>query len=363
MSVHRVAKVSFNNTRAKDFTKEVKQAVNAYFEEKHLSKHANAAMVLKTIIILGTYIGAYLLIMLGDLSLMQMWGLSFVMGVAMAGIGFSVAHDALHGAYSTNDKVNYVLGLGFDFLGANSYIWKITHNVIHHTYTNIQGHDEDLEVAGFVRLSPHTPKKPIHRFQHILAFPAYSFATVFWLFVKDYKYFFAKKLGPYEGKKHPMNEWVMLWVTKAITYGYMLVLPALFLDITWWQLAIGFLTMHLTAGIILGVVFQLAHVVEETDHPMYDENGLIDNAWYVHEMETTSNFASRNKVLSWYIGGLNYQIEHHLFPRVCSIHYPEISPIVKQVAEKYGVPYHQHDTLAIAIASHYKTLKLFGQKD
>lgn len=356
-------KVTFNNSLAQQFTKEVKQRVNQYFDERKISKHANAEMVIKSIILLGGFIGLYILLLTGGFNIWQMWGLTFLLGVCVAGIGFSVSHDALHGAYTSNDRLNWLIGLSFDFMGANGYMWKITHNVIHHTYTNIQGHDEDLEVADFVRLSPHTPKKTIHRFQHILAFPAYSFATIFWLFVKDYKYFFAKKLGPYENKKHPASEWATLWIMKVVTYTYQLVIPMLVLDITWWQLLIGFLTMHLTAGLILGVIFQLAHVVEETEHPMYDDQGHIESAWMVHEMVTTSNFARRNKLLSWYIGGLNYQIEHHLFPRICSVHYPQISPIVKEVAQKYGIPYNEHDTFAIAVGSHYRTLKRFGQMD
>lgn len=353
-------KVRFNNKIDREFSKEVKARVETYFKENNLSKHANASMVLKTFIILGVYFGTYTLIMIGDFSLGTMWALTVLMGVGMAGIGFAIAHDALHGAYSSNNKINYVLGLSFDLAGANGYIWKITHNIIHHTYTNIHGHDEDLEVAEFIRLSPHSEYKPVHRLQHILAFPAYSFATIFWVFVKDYWYFFKPELGPYENKKHPLKEWVTLIVTKIIYYGYTLVLPFLFLDITWYQLLIGFFTMHLTAGLILGIIFQLAHVVEETTHPIPDEDNMIQNHWVIHEMYTTNNFARRNKVLSWYIGGLNYQVEHHLFPKICSVHYPQISPIVEEVANEFGIPYNCHDTFREAVASHYRTLKKFG---
>ena len=193
--------VTFNNKTNHEFSREVKKRVNAYFEE-HKFKHANAAMVLKTVIILA-YWGAYALIMLGGLNLNWMWSLTAVMGVGMAGIGFYITHVALHGAYSSNQRVNNFVGLFFDLVGANGYIWKITHNIIHHTYTNIHGHDEDLEVAEFIRLSPHTEHKPIHRLQHFLAFPAYSFATFFWVFIKDYWYFIKNPLGPYEDKKHP----------------------------------------------------------------------------------------------------------------------------------------------------------------
>jgi linoleoyl-CoA desaturase len=356
-------RVTFNNKQAREFSEAVKERVNAYFENNNLSRHANSAMIVKSIVLLLVYFGTYALLMTGAFPLWAMWLMCVVMGIGMAGIGFSVSHDALHGAYSESNRVNTALGLTFDLLGANGYIWKITHNVVHHTYTNIHQHDEDLEVAEFIRLSPHSEHKPIHRLQHILAFPAYSFATVFWAFIKDYKYFFKANLGPYENKSHPAKEWTILIVTKILYYLYTIVLPLMLLDITFIQWLIGFMTLHMVAGIILGVIFQLAHVVEQTDHPQPDENSHIDKHWLIHEMETTANFARDNKLLCWYVGGLNFQIEHHLFPKTCSIHYPAISHIVEATAKEFGVPYHMNDTFTGAVASHYRTLKRHGRAD
>ncbi len=356
-----VTRVSFENRGDKSFIRELKSEVNNYFSENNLSKNANSAMMIKTIALLSLYLLSYLLLISGLLGWPAMLILWFFMGVGMAGIGFSISHDALHGAYSSNKTTNKILGYSFDLLGANGYIWKITHNVVHHTYTNIHEHDEDLEVAAFIRLSPHAEYKPIHRAQHILAFIAYGFASLFWVFIKDYKHFLMENIGPYENKHHPASEWITLIVTKAFYYSYILIIPYLLLPITWWQLLIGFLVMHLTSGVILGVVFQLAHVVEGTDHPLENKEGNIENTWAIHQMETTSDFAHNNKVLCWYIGGLNYQIEHHLFPRICSIHYPQISQIVQKVAGKHEVPYHYQPTFYKAVRSHYRTLKRFGK--
>jgi linoleoyl-CoA desaturase len=358
-----VTKVTFNNKVSRDFSRTVKSRVNQYFEENNLSRHANFEMVSKTVILLTLYFGAYAMILSGQFSLGVMWFLAVVMGIGMAGIGFSISHDALHGAYSSNSTINKLLGYTFDLMGANGYIWKITHNIIHHTYTNIHGHDEDLEVAGFIRLSPHSEYKPVHRVQHILAFFAYSFATFFWVFIKDYRYFLKENLGPYENKSHPVSEWITLIVTKILYYSYTLVIPYLVLDITILQLLIGFVSLHLTAGLILGIIFQLAHVVEGTDHPEPNEDNMIDEHWAIHEMVTTNNFARDNKPLSWYIGGLNFQIEHHLFPKICSIHYPEISKIVEKTANEFDIPYNHHETFREAVASHYRTLKKFGDPD
>lgn len=279
----------------------------------------------------------------------------------MAGIGFAIGHDALHGAYSSNKRVNELLGLSYDMVGANSYLWKIIHNIAHHTYTNIHGHDGDLDIAPFIRLSPHDDYRRIHRFQHILAFVTYGFATLFWVFIKDFKCFFQRDVGPYKNKKHPLKEWVTLFVGKAVYYGYIIVIPLLILDVTWWQFLVGFLSFHLTSGLIVGVVFQLAHVVEGPEHVDPPEDARIEENWFIHQMRTTANFARDNRWLSWYLGGLNFQIEHHLFPRICSVHYPRIAPIVEQTAREFGVPYHEHPGLMDAIRSHYRTLKKFGR--
>ena len=221
------------------FIDEVKARVAAHFETTGQSQHANAAMVLKTVLILGSTVAAYGLILSGLFTGWALLGLCVLLGMALAGVGFSVAHDALHGAYSGSPRINRILGFTFDLAGANGYMWKITHNVIHHTYTNIPGIDEDLTVSPILRLSPDAPKKRFHRFQHIYGFAAYSLATVNWIFAKDYQQFLKKDLGPYTDKKHPRSEVVTLVWTKLLVYAWMIVVPILVLDVTWWQFVIG----------------------------------------------------------------------------------------------------------------------------
>jgi len=355
-------KIRFNNKNVQDFVPEVRRRVQAYFEETGQSQKANAPMVIKTVLLLGGTAGLYVLILTGAFTPLQMFGMAVLLGMGMAGIGFSVAHDALHGAYSSSPFVNRMLGYTFDLLGANGYMWKITHNVIHHTYTNITGVDEDLTVSPILRLSPDAPRRWYHRFQSWYCFLAYSFATLNWLFVKDFQQFMKRDIGPYTDKRHPASEWATLVVGKLMALG-LLLLPCFVLDIALWQYLVGVLAAHLTAGMILGVIFQLAHVVEGPEFLAPDEDGRMEHAWLIHEMHTTANFAADNHLLSWYIGGLNYQIEHHLFPQICSIHYPVLSPIVRQAAEEYGVPYHYNPTLRAAIASHQRMLRAFGRAD
>jgi len=361
------AKIRFANKDASVFENagafidDVKRDVAEYFESTNRSRHADWRMVLKTVLLFTLTFGAYGLILSGLFSAWGMLALAIVMGAGFAGLGFSVAHDALHGAYSANPTINKLLGFTFDFTGANGYMWKITHNVIHHTYTNIDGVDEDLSVSPLLRLSPLSRRYWFHRYQHLYGFFAYGFATINWLFAKDYQQFMKKDIGPYTNKTHPRKEIAFLIFGKLVVYTYTIVIPLLVLDIPVWQFLIGFLALHVTAGMILGIIFQLAHVVEGPDFPIPDEDGKMENVWLVHEMCTTANFAKKNKVLSWYVGGLNYQIEHHLFPQTCSIHYPAISGIVQELAEKHGVPYYSQPTLFAAMGSHYRMLKQLGE--
>ncbi len=353
--------VTFATRDYEQFVDELKTKVAQFFEANRLSPKANAGMVIKTIVMLTALVVPYLAIMTLGLPPLAMLGLAMFMGVVIAGIGFAVSHDALHGAYSSNAKVNGLIGLTFDMMGANGYLWRIMHNIVHHTYTNVHGVDGDLDAAWVLRLSPHAPYKKVHRFQHWYALGPYSLATLNWVFVKDYRFFFRREIGPYENKSHPLRQWLLLFGGKAFYYSWAIILPLIVLDLAWWQFAIGFLAMHVTTGVILSVVFQLAHVVEETAHPLPTPQGMIENAWMVHELVTTANFAMHNRLLSWYVGGLNYQIEHHLFPKICSVHYPAISRIVRETAAKYGIPYNHHRTLFGAVRSHWATLKRLGQ--
>jgi linoleoyl-CoA desaturase len=352
--------VTFASHDCDHFVEEVKEEVASYFRDRGLDRKANAAMVWKTAIMLVGLVGPYVLILSGILSPWAMLACCVLMGVAMAGIGFSVSHDALHGAYSHDPRVNQAIGFSFDLLGASGYMWKLTHNVIHHTYTNIHGIDEDLEVSPLLRLSPRAKRRWFHRLQHVYAPAAYSLSTLNWIFVKDFDYFRRQALGPYLGKKHPRGQVAILIASKLFALTWQIGVPLAVLDIPWWQCLIGFVVFHVVGGAILGVIFQLAHVVEQTSHPVPDDLRRMPNGWLIHEMRTTANFCVGNRLLTWYCGGLNHQIEHHLFPKTCSVHYPAISPIVRKLAERHGVPYHHNASFLGAFGSHLRTLRALG---
>ncbi|HET9275894.1 MAG TPA: acyl-CoA desaturase [Gemmatimonadales bacterium] len=352
---------SFPAGEGSAFMRDLRAEVESFMAGSKMSPKGSGRMVAKTIAMLALTFVPYGFVMSGRLSPGWMLAMAVLTGLGIAGVGFSVAHDALHGSYSSSPRVNRIVGLSMDLIGGSSYLWRITHNIIHHTYTNIHGTDEDLAVSPLLRLSPHAPRHWYHRFQHFYAIPLYSMTTLFWVFVKDYKYLLAPDLGPYKDKRHAPGDVAGLFAGKVVYYGWSLVLPFTLLALPWWQILMGILVMHAVAGITLGIVFQLAHVVEQTMHPEPTPAGTMPDDWVTHEMATTANFAPRSGWLSWYVGGLNYQIEHHLFPKICSEHYPALSAIVRRVATRHGLPYHSHATLLGAIRSHLRTLRAFGR--
>ncbi len=344
------------------FMPALKERVDIYFKEKQLSKHANKLMVFKTVFFLSLAVVLYLLVISSILPLLVQLLLAMVTGVTMALIGFNVCHDALHGAYSSNKKVNRVLGFIFNIIGANAYVWNLTHNIVHHSYTNIVDNDEDIEIApGLIRVNETDKLNRLQRYQHIYAFFLYSLTTLSWFFRKDYVKFFKKNIGRSHINKHPKKEYFNLFFYKLIYYFLFIVLPLLLMSLTWWQFLIGYIAMNLAEGIVLGLVFQVAHVVENTVIRHTDADNNMDDSWAAHQLKTTANFAPKNKLASFLTGGLNLQIEHHLFPRICHVHYRKISDIVKKTAAEFDLPYHVNKSFTAALRAHYFFLKRMGK--
>lgn len=309
------------------------------------------------------FVGPYILMISFHFEFYQLLLLSVIAGVGMAGIGFNIAHDACHNAFSKNPAVNRILGLGFNLIGMSDYIWKITHNVFHHTYTNVYEKDEALKESNAFRFSPDAPHRPILRFQHLYALPSYSLYTLTWLFLYDFE-----KLLKYNGygsadpaDKHPLSEILILISSKLIYLFVALIIPIFFTGLNVWTVIICFLVMHLVAGTLTTTFAQPAHIVESTVHITPDDDGNIEHNWMVHEMMTTTNYGTKNKFITWFTGGLNFQIEHHLFPKVCSVHYESIAPIVKGAALKYGIPYNEIGSHRVAVLEHLKMLKELGR--
>lgn len=356
-------KIKFVPQENKMFFVTLKGRVDDYFKESGISQHADASMVFKTITLFIIYLGPFFALLFVPMPAgvaLTMW---LIMGIGMAGIGMAVMHDANHGAYSNNDVVNKVMSFSLNLLGASIFNWKFQHNLLHHTYTNITHMDDDIEDKAILRFSPHTKLKSVHRFQWIYAFAFYSITSLYWIVLKDFMQF-AKYIRNGVNQKSKAENTVAFVKILIIKICYFIVIFGLPIWVGGYSIGItflGFLVMHAVSGIILTVVFQLAHTVEETSHPMPDANGNIENEWAIHQMNTTVDFSPGNKLLSWYLGGLNYQVEHHLFPRICHVHYPTISKIVQSTAQEFGVPYLVNETFGQALRSHLATLRRFGR--
>jgi linoleoyl-CoA desaturase len=319
-------------------------------------------MKIKTAFMLGLYfipmILMYTRVVEGLWPVMGMWVL---MGFGMSGIGLSIMHDANHGAYSKNKKVNAFFGYLINFLGAYHINWQIQHNMLHHSFTNIDGYDGDI-ANPIMRFSPTQKRKGFYRFQVFYAPVLYGLMSLYWMFSKDFERLVSYNKKNYLSRKGlTLKKGFRIVIFNKIWYlALTLVLPLLVVQIAWWQTLLGFLLMHYICGLILALIFQPAHVVEATDFFKVQEEERIENNWAVHQLNTTSNFAKKSRVFSWFIGGLNYQIEHHLFPHICHVHYRGISKIVKETAEKYGFPYKEQKTFLDALTSHFRLLNQLG---
>jgi linoleoyl-CoA desaturase len=362
-TIQRKGAVKFVHPQKTLFFPTLKKRVDEYFVERGLSKYGNSKLVLKTIILLGVYILPFVALLIwtpGWWVSLMLWT---IMGIGMAGLGMSVMHDANHGAYSGNPTINRFMAHVLNLMGGSTINWKLQHNILHHTYTNVTYMDDDIASKPALRLSPHENLTAAHRYQWWHAFLLYGLTTLYWVTAKDFVQFVKYKKEKVNTAS-PAGNRLMLAKMVIVKIAYFLVfmiVPVFGFSIPFMQVLTGFLLMHFLAGVILTVVFQLAHSLDGTSHPLPDANGIIANDWAMHQMNTTMNFSPGNQWLSWYVGGLNFQVEHHLFPRIAHVHYPGIAPIVREVAAEFGVPYLSHDRFGEALRAHITFLKKLGR--
>jgi linoleoyl-CoA desaturase len=355
-----MAKITFDN-RNNLFYQSLKASVDEYFETQKIKKTGDWRLYIKSFILIGSAVAMYCSLMFlqpGALPALLLCGL---LGYVFACIGFSVMHDANHGSYSTNPVINDGLGLTANLLGASSFFWKQKHNIIHHTYTNVDGIDDDIAKSPIIRHCESQKWVPAHKVQHLYLIPIYALSSIFWLFFMDFAKYFTGKIFTTEAWKMSTKNKIIFWLTKVGYLTFYMIIPAM----VWgfWPWLAGFFVLHAVMGLTLSIVFQLAHVVENTEFETIalDETKHLDTAWAEHELRTTSNFAMGSKVVSWFVGGLNYQIEHHLFPKVSHVHYPAISKIVMEKCKEFSLPYNKYDTMMEAVASHFRVMKSLGK--
>ena len=321
-------------------------------------------MVVKTVVMISLFFVPLTILATGIVTTgWVLFPLYIISGFGMAGIGMGVMHDAIHGSYSKNKKINTFLGYTFNLIGANAVVWKIQHNILHHTFTNIDHADDDLNAPFFLRFSPHAKHYWLHQFQHIYIWFFYGISTLSWITTKDYvrlkRY---RDMGFFDKKNEYKKALVSMTAWKLIYYSYALVLPMIMVPLAWWIILLAFICMHIVTGLLVSIVFQIAHIMPDNEFPLPNKMGMMKEDWYGHQFATTTNFSPNSKILFWLIGGLNYQVEHHVLPDVCHVHYKNLTKIVSDTAKEFGMPYHVKKSVAHAIKDHIKMLRLLGKK-
>lgn len=356
--------VQFSRIDKAKFFRTLNKRVNTYFKENNIKKTGDWRLYIKTVIMFVLFLLPFILILTIHMPNWLRFLLTIVIGIGMAGVGMNVMHDANHESFSSKKWVNKLFGSSMYILSGNVYNWKVQHNVLHHTFTNIEGHDEDIDAGRIIRFSKHSKWFPIHKYQKYYAPVLYGLLTINWAITTDFKQMsrYLKRKLSYGKFPNPKVEWTKLIISKIIYYAMWLVLPIAVLDIAWWKVLIGFFAMHYTAGIILSIVFQLAHIVPSTEMPTPDKDGNMEHTWAIHQLFTTANFAPKNWFVNFYTGGLNYQVEHHIFPNISHVHYTKIAKIVKETAKEFNLPYNEYKTMWKAIIEHFSHIAEMGKK-
>lgn len=354
-----MAKVSFNNKNNEFFTT-LKTNVDHYFSSNQIRKTGNFSLYAKTIVLIPGAILIYLSLLLVPMAGVWQVLLSALLGAVLASIGFNVMHDACHGSYSSRKWVNEFLGLSLNALGGNAFIWKFKHNILHHTYTNVDGMDDDIAKSPLMRQCRSQKWVPAHRYQHIYVVFVYAISSFAWVSMMDFNKYLKQKVNGTPLQKMSLGDHFVFWLSKVLYSVFYVAIPVSLVG--WGAWAIGFAVMHVVMGLTLALVFQLAHVVEHAEfETMSAENTVIENAWAEHQIRTTANFAPGNIFVNWYVGGLNYQVEHHLFPRISHVHYPALSKIVQRTCQEFNLPYNTYPTMTASMISHFKMMKSLGQ--
>jgi linoleoyl-CoA desaturase len=348
---------------ASAFSRTLAARVDDYFLESGRARYANAGMVAKTILAFGMWIASSVWLMAGELTALGVIGAYLVHGFSQLFMTFNVGHDANHGAYSTSKSVNRLLGFVFDLCGGSSYMWRLMHNASHHAFVNVRGADTTLISGDVFRFSPHDARRPMHRYQHLYAPFIYSLSTLDWVFTKDFRWLFHRSFGNRTIDRHPRGELVALFAGKAFYYAYILIIPLLVLDAPWWAILAGFTLMHLNLGFTLALIFQPNHFNEWAAFPQADREGHIATDPIRHIFDTTVDYAGGNPVATWFLGGLNLHVIHHMFPRICHVHYAPLSRILRSTAEEFGLSYRETGTITRAFADHLRWLKELGSRE
>jgi linoleoyl-CoA desaturase len=313
---------------------------------------------LKAGIVMAWAVGSYLVLLLAATTPLAAAAACLSLGLAAAGIGFCIMHDANHGAFSTNTMVNRVAAHSLDLLGGSSYVWRAKH-LAHHTYTNVAEHDPDVDALPFARFEPSQRRRPWHRYQHYYIWVLYAFVTLRWQIITDFTILARGRVGQSSFKRPRGWNLGGLVIGKAAFVTWAILIP-LVLHRPFPVFA-ALIVTSAVASLALTVTFQLSHCLEEAT-TLAVPYPAARAEWHVHQVEATVDFAQKNTLMRWYLGGLNHQIEHHLYPRLPHTLHHTLADIVRRTASDCDIAYHTHPTIRAALRSHTAWLKHMGSR-
>lgn len=322
------------------------------------SLHRNSAFIA------ALALGSYTALVFAPVGVLLHVVFAVVLAVACVAIATNVMHDGNHGAYSTSSRRTRLAGWSSDLLGASSFLWRFKHNRLHHGNTNVVGYDADIDQMPFARLAPQQRWRSWHRFQHIYMWPLYGFLTLQWFVASDYQTLISRRIGPHPLPGAPRRRDVALILFgKALHASWALVLPMFFHP--WWEVLVFYVGISWIVGFLLANIFQLAHCVDEVEF-FTPEVGRRGSAFELHQLRTTvdvrCNVAVLRPFVHWIMGGLDYQIEHHLAPKLPSTTLHLAAPRLEAACREHGVEYHVHRSLSAAIRSHGRWLREMGRR-
>jgi linoleoyl-CoA desaturase len=343
------------------FQLELNRRVKAHMLATHRRERGCPEMYLKTAIILTVFASLYVSLVFVATTWWLAVLLVLALALAMVAIGFNVMHDANHDAYSNHRWVNRAMAMSLDLVGGSSYFWRWKHNVFHHAFVNVVGYDTDINLAGLGRLTPHHRRAWIHRWQHLYVWFLYGAMVIKWQLYDDFRLAFTRQMAEHRFPRPRGAQWAVFLGGKLAFFSLAFGIPLALHEP--WMVAASYALTAVVMGVVLGVVFQLAHCVEHADFPRDSGLGSMAAPWAEHQVETTVDFARNSRAASWLLGGLNFQIEHHLFSRMCHVNYPAIAPVVEQTCREFGVSYKHNPTFLVALRSHYRWLRALGRPD
>lgn len=340
-----------------DFKKELFSRVNSYFKNGETSTFANTSFLIKIFSMLLIYILIYVGIFQFGSNHVFLYSAFAIMGSLSVLLGLNIGHDAAHNALFRNSKINRISLFVFELLGTNSYNWVNRHLGAHHMFPNIMDYDSDVQQTNLVKIFPNDKHLNIHRFQHFYMPVIYLFYIARWLIYRDFKDVFLKRIGVYDNSNYPRVQIVKMIFFKLLYISQMVIIPMLVLDLSIGTSLLAFFILTVSGSAVIALVLLSTHVSEDACFPEPDENNILPHSWSYHQVLTAADFATNNKVINFLFGGFNHHVIHHLFPHVCHVHYPKLTPILVEMTKKYGLTYRSHNSLLNAVISHFKLLK------